>query len=379
MFNMKTILVRAYTYCNLGDDLFLKILVERYPEIQFRIIAPLIYEKILKKYKNVIITKIPTLTLLDRLILKLVGFVSMPKKEAILLNNSKKFYVKEYKMSDGYVYIGGSLFMQSEDGFSLVDSINKAITRIFHDKKKFIIGANFGPYLTDSYVDYYRLLFRDYNDICFREQYSKDIFKDLFNVRLCPDVVFQLSLPKVFKEEKSIGFSLIDISWRNNLSQYEDNYLAFINQIIIESLNDDRSVYLFSFCKKEGDENVISKVISTLPLNFRNKINVVKYDGDIDEFLYQYAKVESMFSTRFHSMILSSLLDQNIYPIIYSDKMTNVLSDFDYQGVYSKISDLKAINPLVCLKNINGSRLKIHPSVIEKSRENFFGLDDSLK
>jgi colanic acid/amylovoran biosynthesis protein len=368
---MKTVLVRAYTYCNLGDDLFLKILVERYPEVQFRIIAPVSYEKIFKKYKNVVITQISNFSLLNRLMLKLIGFVSLQKKESILLNNSKKFYMKESGLSDGYIYIGGSLFMQSEKGYNLADTINKAITMIFHDKPKFIIGANFGPYSTDSYVDYYRAIFVDYNDICFREQYSKDIFNDLSNIRFCPDVVFQLSLPEICKEEKSVGFSLIDISWRKNLSQYEDNYLQFINQIITESFNDDRSIYLFSFCEKEGDESVISKVISALPIDFRNKINVITYNGNIDEFLNQYAKVESMFSTRFHSMILSSLLDQNIFPIIYSEKMTNVLNDLDYKGVFSKISDLNVENTSECLINIKGSRLKINPSIIDNSKDNF--------
>jgi len=151
---MKTILVRAYTYCNLGDDLFLKILVERYPEIQFRIIAPKLYEKILKKYDNVMITQMPTYSLFNRIIMKLLGFFSVMKKEAIILNNIKKFYSIEATLSDGYVYIGGSLFIQNNEKINLIDIVNKEITNIFHDKKKFVIGANFGPYLTDSYLDY---------------------------------------------------------------------------------------------------------------------------------------------------------------------------------------------------------------------------------
>lgn len=375
---MKTVLVRAYTYCNLGDDLFLKVLVERYPEIQFTIIAPKLYEKILTQYKNVIIKQIPSSSLFKKIVMKIVGFFSITKKETYIRNIIKNFYSKEAQLADAYVYIGGSLFIQNNEKINLIDILNKEITNIFHGKKKFVIGANFGPYLTVSYLDFYKKHLLDYDDVCFREKYSKDIFKDLLNVRNCPDVVFQLNLPVVSKEEGSIGFSLMDISWRKELSQYEESYLSFIKELIIEALNDSRSVYLFSFCEDEGDEKVISKIVDSLPLKFRNKIDVVAYKGEIDKFLNQYSQVESMFATRFHSMILSSLLGQNIFPIMYSEKMNNVLKDLNYKGVSSKISDLGRLNSSDCLKNIIDSRLEISSSVIEKSKENFLFMDKNI-
>jgi hypothetical protein len=69
---MKTILVRACTKCDLGDDLLMKILVERTPEVNFRIMAKQTYEKVFEKSKNVIITQIPTFTLKERIYLKLM-------------------------------------------------------------------------------------------------------------------------------------------------------------------------------------------------------------------------------------------------------------------------------------------------------------------
>ncbi|RTZ00904.1 polysaccharide pyruvyl transferase family protein [Flavobacterium sp. RSP49] len=372
---MKTVLVRAYTYCNLGDDLFLKVLVERYPEIQFTIIAPKLYEKIFKQYENVFIKQIPSSPLFKKIVMKIVGLFSISKKETYVLNIIKNFYSKEAKFVDAYIYIGGSLFMQKNEKINLIDILNKEITNIFHDKKKFVIGANFGPYLTVSYLDFYKKHLLDYDDVCFREKYSKDIFKDLLNVRNCPDVVFQLKLPVVRKEEGSIGFSLMDISWRKELSQYEGSYLSFIKELISKALDDDRGVYLFSFCADEGDEKVISRIVESFPLKFRNKIGVIRYDGEIDKFLSLYSKVESMFATRFHSMILSSLLGQNIFPIMYSEKMNNVLKDFNYKGTYSKISDLGRLNPSECLKNIINNRLEISSSIIEKSKGNFLFVD----
>ncbi|WP_278036336.1 polysaccharide pyruvyl transferase family protein [Flavobacterium nitratireducens] len=375
---MKTVLVKAYTNCNLGDDLFLKIIIERYPEITFRIIAPIAYRSNFKKYKNVVITKMPSFNLLSRVALKLIGFFSLKAKGNIILNDLEKFYQNEYELSDGYVYIGGSLFMQYDSEMGETDHVNKLITKVFDNKPKFIIGANFGPYLTDSYKDYYMEVFKGYTDICFRELYSKNLFKDLSNVRVCPDVVFQLGLPKVEKTKKSIGFSLIDISEREELSQYEMDYLKFVSQVIEIALQNGEDVYLFSFCKAEGDENVISKVISLVSLNLRNRINVVNYDGDVDKFLIQYAKVESMFCVRFHSMILSLLLGQNLFPITYSNKMTNVLDDIGYQGVFSEFSNLKNIDALECFNDMKNSSHKVSSLIIEESKNNFIVFDEYL-
>ena len=45
---MKKIKVYAYTRQNLGDDLFIKILCERYPNTQFVLYAPNVYKDIFK-------------------------------------------------------------------------------------------------------------------------------------------------------------------------------------------------------------------------------------------------------------------------------------------------------------------------------------------
>ena len=51
---MKNILVTAYTSFNVGDDLFLKILFERYPDHQFILFtSETRYISHLKQYKNV--------------------------------------------------------------------------------------------------------------------------------------------------------------------------------------------------------------------------------------------------------------------------------------------------------------------------------------
>ncbi|MCD1116481.1 polysaccharide pyruvyl transferase family protein [Chryseobacterium turcicum] len=375
---MKIVLVRAYTHCNLGDDLFLKVLVDRYPNVKFRIIVNDLdlYAKMFDQYQNVTIIQNLTFSLLERIYFKSISFISKKKRKEIIKKYYKKYYTNEYDQSDLYLYIGGSLFMENIYGDNLADELDKLITSVFFDKPKFIIGANFGPFYSSGYKDFYKNIFFKYQDVCFREAYSLDVFKELPNTRMCPDVVFQLQLPSVIdKESNSIGFSLIDISQRKQLMMFTEEYKRFIIQTIKESLENDKKVYMFSFCKQEGDENVIDNILCLLPINLREKVNIVLYKGNIDDFLLKYSKVETMFCTRFHSMIISSLLNQNIFPIMYSDKMKNVLQDLNYEGLSSDIASLHNINSSEILKKIRGNKLKIHQQVIEKSKDAFTELE----
>lgn len=49
---LKRVMVHGFFTFNLGDDLFLKILIERYPHITFYIYANKNYKELFKEYKN---------------------------------------------------------------------------------------------------------------------------------------------------------------------------------------------------------------------------------------------------------------------------------------------------------------------------------------
>src|SRR5699024_4992683 len=50
---MKKVMVYAYSQFNLGDDLFIKILCERYPETQFVLYAPKQYKRCFQGMRNI--------------------------------------------------------------------------------------------------------------------------------------------------------------------------------------------------------------------------------------------------------------------------------------------------------------------------------------
>lgn len=353
---MKKILVYAYNEVNLGDDLFLKILFDRYPNVEW--IVPnskKTYKKIFR-YKNV---KIKPITLISRAINK---FNKITKY---------KFMIKY----DAVVFIGGSIFIEGDfwnDQYKFRKSIIEKFNRC--DKPIFIIGSNFGPYKSEEFLDCYKKLLEKCTDICFREKYSYKLFKEFNNVRLEPDIVFSMKNKIVNKKSKSIGVSLIDLSKRKELKKYNNLYLNKIKEIIAEAINLEYKITLFSFCESEGDNIAIDNLITILEKENLNKVEVVSYSGDINLFLNKFASMENIIATRFHSLILSQIFNQGVYPIVYSNKTYNVLSDLMLDKEYIFIKDIEKLNSKHVINNIANNKIT-DKKIFKEAKNQFKGLD----
>ena len=66
--------------------------------------------------------------------------------------------------------------------------------------------------------------------------YSFNLFKEYNNVRIAPDIVFQLKSKRIKKIKDSIGISLIEINNREDLSAYNNIYIQKISNIIEEGI-----------------------------------------------------------------------------------------------------------------------------------------------
>ena len=156
--------VDAYLAQNLGDDLFIDILTKRYPNHKFLAISKKQCKHNLKNLKVV--------------------------SNSYLYRTVKKFQLEKYlaNMCDVVVSIGGSMYMENNDN-----------TRDFSlgKNKRYILGTNFGPYQTKEYYNNLKKVFKNAEDVCFREKYSYDLFKDLPNVRYAPDIVFSMNTSNV--------------------------------------------------------------------------------------------------------------------------------------------------------------------------------------
>lgn len=376
---MKYILITAYTALNLGDDLFLKILLDRYPSHKFILFSSNNeYSILLSNYNNV---QIEYYNKFERFLLRgltefnllfsiraprLVGYV-----HKVLLKNKYK------NKCDAYLEIGGSIFIQKDKSLSVKEYKNRSISEIFKNKPMFILGANFGPSINEEFVNFYHDLFSRFSDVCFREKKSYDLFADIKQVRYESDIVYALKIPVVLKEKESLGISLIDLSKRTELNIYASNYISTIVALVTKAIEVNKKVYLFSFCKSEGDEDAINAIREKLPSSFREKVQEICYDGNIDSFLESYLKVEAMFTSRFHAMILSLIANQNVYPLIYSLKMTNALQDIGFKGMFSYIKDMKIEIADEMLHEIYKNSHKLTNEAIS-AEEQFIKLDSFL-
>lgn len=339
--NMKNVLVSAYTHINLGDDLFLKILFDRYPDIHFTLIGNKEQYQGIFESDNVTYLTFPN-TLADkkfvrRILIKLFRYQFLKRQ----FRAKKKFLETHQHIFDATITIGGSIFMEKKDERLNKFNVSKLFLDVFPQKPKFIIGANFGPFENTAFVQHYKNLFTNFTDVCFRDTYSKSLFSELENVRNHADIVFAGNFKPAAKIPDTVGFSVMDLTYREGLSQYEDQYISWIVTTAISAIENGKTISLFSFCQYEGDERAIKQIVSFLPEHVKNKVESIFYRGNIDQFLKQYSSIEKMYTSRFHAMILSFLFKQEIHPLIYSKKMKNVLEDLSFTGNYTDLGSMK--------------------------------------
>src|SRR5699024_8783381 len=99
---MKKVMVYAYTKFNLGDDLFLKILFERYPDTNFVLFTPEKYKEIYK-HKNV------RFLYYYNIFLRGINYITRKINKNLTVNKIIS------KSCDASVYIGGAIFQQRKN------------------------------------------------------------------------------------------------------------------------------------------------------------------------------------------------------------------------------------------------------------------------
>lgn len=325
----KRALIHAYTQLNLGDDLLISIMCKRYPETKFYIRSNSSSSIALKKIPNLKV--IPYVRLIDR-ILNLLHI-------KLSINNLISRYISF--LSDCIIHIGGSIFIEQIDWKNRLKLYKE---RVVKNKPYCIIGCNFGPYKDRNFYEGYKNIFKMTTDICFRDTYSYDLFSELPNARFASDIVFLYPQNINGLPQKQIIISVIDLSKRKDLKQYEKSYQKKIINISRRFYQEGYSVILMSFCKNEGDEYAISQIMNQL--NVRDKEHIINYfyTGDIEAAVDIMQKSKYIISTRFHSMILGWVLGKPVYPIIYSNKSLNVINDVGFKGKYTMLQDIDKIN-----------------------------------
>lgn len=358
--HLKKVYIEAYLFKNLGDDLFIKIMTERYKNTKF-------YAQTRESYRKD--------TFEDNL--KLYSNISIGIINKLFEKVFHKYnYVGEKlkKQCDYMVSIGGSIFMEKQD-FSRVE---KQFYIYDNSKPIYILGANFGPYQTKKYKEYVKNILRKSQDVSFRDEKSYKEFEDLKNVRFNSDIVFGLNLDNIqIKNKKNVVISVIECDLKG-LSKEKEGYELLLLQFIKSFIKKGYTITLMSFCKRQGDEKVIKSLYKKCTKSEKNKIKKFYYKGNINDALDEIAQSEIMIGSRFHANILGFVMKKKVLPIAYSDKTINVLNDLDFKGKVIDIRKLEEFNIDKFLISDIGTLSNIEEN-IKSAKKQFEKLDEVLK
>lgn len=354
-----------YLALNFGDDLFLDIILKRYPNVTF--ITNYVgerYEKFFKNYSNV--TK-RNYTLIHKILRRLTIY------------NQLENYDEIAKECECVIFLGGSIFRDEPYHSSLYLERNKIVSTFLKYKKKvFVLGSNFGPVINKNfYKDYYNF-FKKCTDVCFRDSYSKNLFEDLDNVRQAPDIVFNLDISsyKRIEEEKLIGYSIIDFKHKFGLEKYHRVYVEGITKNIKAMIKQGYNCEILSFCEIEGDLSVAYEIKNNLTEEEKKFFEIKSYDGNIDEIIKQIAKYKYFIASRFHANILGLLLGKKLCPVVYNQKILNLLNDLQYSGGIIKVENLSELSNIRILET--SKEYQLDNKIIKESENHFSKLDKLL-
>lgn len=342
-------LVLGYFEKNLGDDIFLKMLVERYPDEKFEIISNWNYNKIIPN-KN----------------LKVKSNYSFVGIFLKILNNifrEKYFYYDNLLKYKNEITIGGSLFIENKG--------KKIRRKVKRNLSKYILGSNFGPFYSEDFYKIYKEEFNQYDDICFRDKFSYELFKDLKCVRKASDIVFSLDISNIkITNRRRVIISVINCK-KDSMNLDSSVYIDKIIELIKFFENKKYEVLLMSFSQVQGDEHVIDEIKSKY--NSEN-IESYFYRGNINEALNILGDSEIIVGTRFHANILGMLMGKTVIPIAYSNKTVNILEDMNYKGLYFNLNNIKDFEINRITEDCLNYKQDISHEKIESEKQ-FLGLD----
>ncbi len=325
----KIAIVSAYMKNNLGDDIFVHQLCTRYPNTEFYIAS--------LEYPNEDLQRI--------------GNLHFSKKMRSYETEMGTAYLparvkRHFSRFDAAVIIGGSIFMQPAKNWNNQVQCNE--NRLSLSNKLFVIGANFGPYTDDEFLNKYCRIFSKTEDICFRDSDSAGHFPEVKSIRWAPDVLFTYPVPQL-QTKPQVLISVIDCSWQGRpqltqLGRYKDIYEEKLVEICTAFYQSGYSICLASFCTPQRDVAAAQRIMQQCLDRGITDIKIAEYQGNISSITDEIARSKYVIATRFHAMILGLLFGKPTYPIIYDKKQKTVIRDLAFEGEYCTISGIENVS-----------------------------------
>ena len=303
---------------NIGDDLFIYTVCNRYKDTQFLITNSAEYGD-LKKIDNLRFSKL--LNYWDRF--------SDNTCNSNVKNIFKKFILTFLKLLIGRnntsIYIVGNAFKNMN--YTGKKQTYWLKSRLKLSKNFYLLSTNFGPYNDDRWKQDCGELFNNMTDVCFRDKYSSYLFKDLKNVRYAPDAVLSMNVSCNSCEKNTVIISMIDCALEirgekiNKIHEIYEKRLAEITDmfakkglaIVLLTSNNDQD---FPAAKRIFDQS-----------NYKDQIQIFKYQGNFLDVFSLYQNAKYCIATRLHTIILAWKFQIPVIPIIYDINFEDLTID----------------------------------------------------
>ena len=363
--------MRVYLFAcierNIGDDLFVKILCERYPATEFVITS---------KAKYGSLERIPDLVFSDAV--EKWNWASSLCPNSKLKSIVAKVFQTYYTLRLPKYKIGVSIV---GNAFKNINYTGWAQSRWIRERIKlvdrfYIMSTNFGPYIDEHWKKDFDNIFPTMYDVCFRDKYSFDLFSNLSNVRFAPDAVFTMG-KKHHENNKNVIISVIDCSFsaRNeNLKKAAPIFEKKIAETIDVLYQKGFTVTLLN-SNTEQDKPACQRILKMVG---SHDVSVVDYDGKLDSIFDLYKNSSFVIGTRLHTIILGWLYSMPVVPIVYDIKVSNLLNACSYNQNLFDITQLSCVTGLDIVEALVNNHFVISKDILVEAQNQFLKLDEVL-
>lgn len=369
---MRCIKISGYFQNNVGDDLMIEILMSRYPNITFWGYKENQKKSIRMQKANYISA--------DDLYKKygkinhLLNIITLYQKKDFFIHCIVKYIENHCCCAVG---IGGSLYAEWDS--SIEERLQYEDLKRIDGKPYYILGANFGPYSNPNFLRAFKKYFQTCSTVSFRDKSSFKMFRNLPMVQWAPDIVFNIKKENIC-DKNTVLISVVDIneSKHVNLKDYSKMYYEFIGNLCETVIEREQIPVLVSFCKAEGDEHAIIKILNNLSPLIKDKIRIHLYDGNTEKILNLFRSAHYVIATRFHAMILAMKFQKPFFAISYDPKLVNVLKDMQLKS-YCEFKDLGEVSIETVLGQKNEISEEYIDEITKQAEKHFEELDNFLK
>ena len=344
------ILVQYYSRRNAGDDLFIDLLARHFTDCRLSLIASPRYRP-LGLPEHVRLHPISYSRAAWRIVQRVAGLDS-PLSRRIGRRNAFRLQSLA-DSSEAYVNIGGSIFMESGeeerpfrgDGAPCFDYVSTRRP----GGRRFLIGANLGPAFTDEYGRRMCYEVGKYTHACLRDWASYTLVRKLGHAQYAPDVIFLAQQPAPTETDGRAVISVVDIRRHTADEAVAAAYERLLADTVRALRKRNVPVTLCSFCRAQGDERAIHRILALL--EDKSGVSTHFYRGDLPALLQLFSNAGFVVASRFHAMILGMSFGKPVFPIAYDCKTRHYLDDLAFAGASADLCDLPRLTADDVLSN----------------------------